>query len=775
MLGIGLNAAVFSVAYGVLLRPLPFPDPERIVHLSLAPSSNAGPVAAPALMLTSGEFSEWETRARIFESAAIFSSIQTPIAGAREPAFAVAAGVSSRFFDVFEMPTRIGRTWRPDEERSAVAVLSERLWVGGFNGDPTVVGRRVVVGGVECDVIGVMPRAFAQPSSRVDAWIPLEVLSTVSGVQARDRGVFQFVGRLRKGVTVQEAEGDARRVAAEIPDGTRQDVRVTRIADDLVRDVRLPLQIAMVTAGAILLIVCVNLANLLLARSTDRTKEFAVRTALGASRWRIVRQVLIEGVTFGLLGTAGALAIAWSIVTVLQRTRPASLPRTEAIALGTPVLSFSLLVGIVASVVFASLPAALAVCRVRTAPLLADGDSVGSDQQHTRWRELFVVAQLALAVTLTVGAGVLTRTFVTLLAIDPGIDIGDVLIIRIMLPPNVYRTPEQQRVFFSRLLDNMRQLPVAQVVGVGTALPPNKSYIQINPPAPGQMGTARRVLLDLVPVSDGFLPAVGARLKRGRLFTSGDTELSPPVAIVSERAAALLAPQRDPLGISIPVGRLPMPSSPRTAAVVGVIDDVRYSGLEATPDGAVYVPFRQRPIATAFVALKTSVPSLSIATAAVAQVRALDPEQLVAEIRTLRDNRDEAVGQPRVRALLADLAATLAIVIAAAGMFSVTAYAVSRRVREIGIRMSLGATSRDVLRLFLGRASRAAALGIGIGLLASLVTNRWLATLLFGIGPDDITAFIAAAILNGIILFVAVWVPARRATMLDPSVTLRAL
>ncbi len=768
--GIGLNTTAFSIVYGVLIQSLPYPNADRIIALARRGPGISTP-SARRVALTIGEYEEWEGHARVLESSAIFASNQLSLGGAGQPGIIAVAGVSPRFFDVFETAPIIGRAWQRAEPAGAVVLISERIWDRRFGRDPSAVGRPLTLNGVQCDVIGVMPATFGFPADRIDAWVPLDLWTRIGGSELRDRGVFQFVGRLRPSVTQAQAEDDVRRVGAELVRDGAVGLHVIRIQDDLVSQVRTPLLLALATSGLTLLILCANLANLLLARSTHRIHEFAVRAALGADRYTLMRQVLVEGALLGAVGTGLALPLTWLMLWSVRAWRPEGLPHIDAVSISMPVLWFSVATGLLASIVFAAVPTAIAVWNAPVAELLTVW-SPAARRQHW-WNHVFLVTEIALAVILTTSAGVLTRSFLKLLAIDVGIDVGNVLVMQVNLPQNMYQTPEQQRDFFGRFVERVRNLPGVRDAGVGTAVPPSRSYIQINPPTKDDAGQVRRLLVDLVPVSDGFLPAVGARLKRGRLFTASDTESESPVAIVSERVATLLLANRDPLGASLPVGRLPMPGHPRTAIVVGVVGDVRYSGLETPPDGAVYVPFRQRPLATAFVAVATEGPPQMIAASVQTIIRDLDPALSAADLRTLRDVTDESMVQPRSRALLAGGMAALALLLSAAGVYTVSAYAVSRRIREVGIRLALGASGTDVIVLFVAQTARVAAVGLVIGVAGAMAMSGWLQSLVYGVGGRQIPELILAAALNGALAAAAVFIAVRGATTVNPALILR--
>ena len=678
---------------------------------------------------------------------------------------------------MFRVPPSIGRWWLPEEHNAPVAVISSRLWTSRFNRDAQVSQREIILNGVQTAIVGVMPPAFAAPSPRVDVWIPLELFARIAGSDLRQRGVFQLIGRLNSGVAPQQASGDALRVASEIQPGRSDRVSLVRLQDVLTAGARLPVLTSLVLTTLILFVLCLNLGSLSLARSADRLQEFAIRAALGGSRRQLARQVLTEGLVLAMGGVAVALLVTTAATSALRAFPLPGVPRVDAVRVDVMVLAYSLLIGIGATALFAVLPAALTASKPRLADLLAQTPFGTGNRRHAFWRESLVVAQLAVAIVLTVGAVVVTRGLIKLLAADTGVDPGHVVVMRLVLPTSTYGTPDLQRTFFSRLLTELHQVQGIRHVGIGTAVPPTKSYMQlgitVRPDHPSE--PARQIALDLVPVSEGFLPAIGARFRAGRQFTDRDNELGQPVAIVSERAAATLGVGPDPLGRAIRLSRLPMPSSPRTAVIIGVVADVRYAGLEGAPSGAVYVPFRQRPLGSAYIAVRTDGPIPNLAADLIRGIRAVDPSQTVAEVRLLSDFRDEPIAEPRARTLFASTGALLALIIAAAGVYGLVAYTVSQRTREIGIRMAIGASAGHVRALFLSQAGRMAALGAVCGATISYAAVQWAGSLMFGIGNIDLPLLTAAVAVHTALVFGAVYVPIRRATRLDPALTLRSL
>jgi putative ABC transport system permease protein len=776
-LGIGVNSAIFTVVDAVLLRPLPFPDAERIMKLWHTPpqSTFAG---MPTFSLSPANFLDWEAQSTSFEAMAIYRGGARTLTGRGEPEALSLIRASASFLPILGLKPIVGRGFTPDEDREGgpdLVALSETFWRTRFGADPGIVGQTLMLDLRPHTVVGIVPNpSFLED---VKVWLPLAWSPATRAV--RDNHNYRAVGKLEPGVTVAQAQADldtiSLRLEAQYPaDNKDWGALVLPLQDDLVGDARPALLILLGAVALVLLIACANLANLMLVRTHGRAKEIALCGALGASRLRVVQQLLAEGVLLGIGGgIAGFLAASYG-VEVLVATFGEALPRAQEVVVDGRVLAFTAGLSIFAGLAAAFAPAWQLTGRDAN-DVLKQGTSRGSSSEvDSRVRNLLVVSEVALALMLLIGAGLLMRSLNGLRAVDPGFDPHNVLTASIMLPEQRYGTPQLQNQFFDRTLAGIRALPGVESAAWIDTLPldgGSSQYVAPEGAPPRQASELPVVAVRLA--SPGYFGTARIRILQGRDFTEADIAGRPGVIIVSERTAQQFWPNQDPIGKHVTLSMM----SPDPREVVGVVAEVKTGELDAgvsDSETAIYAPIAQLTFGGSSLMMRTSVPPERMARALVGVVRQVDPEQPVLEIQPMSSVVEEALGQRPIAMLLLAAFAVLALLLASVGIYSVLAYTVRQRVREIGIRMALGAPSTGVLRLVVldGLKPTLAGVMLGLGLAAVLV--RVLAALLFGVSPYDPGTFASVALLVLAVGILATLIPAYRATRVDPIVTLRA-
>jgi putative ABC transport system permease protein len=767
-LGIGANAALFSVINAVLLRPLPYRDPGRLVTLWESDARHGldrEPVSPP-------NYLDWRAQTRTLEDAAAYRYWGFAVTGAGEPERVTGARVSASLFPLLGVRLAAGRAFTADEDRfgsGAVAVISDALWRRRFGSEPGAVGRSVTLNGGSFTIVGVLPPDAGLPDA--DVWVPLAV--EPFALTQRGARSLTVVGRLRPGATLEQARAElhaiAGRTSAAFPASAGWDVAVVPLKDRLVAGVRPTLLLLWAAVGFVLLIACANLANLMVARAMAREQEMALRTALGAGRGRLVRQLLTESVLVALAGGAAGLLLAGLGVESLLRLSP-SLPRTSEVGVDGAVLVFTLALSIAAGLGFGLVPAWHAAT-TEPGRSLKEGGRATEGKRLSAFRSAAVASEVALALMLLFGAGLLVRSLTRLQAVDPGFQSSHVLTMSVSLPGSRYGEESRKAQFFGQLLDRVARLPGVAAAGVVSHLP--LAGRGLNADVRADHGPETSMLADYVSATPGYFRAMGIPLLAGRQLGEGDGPQSPPVVVISDRLARRLWPGQDPVGRRVAVGAsIGADTSPRV--IVGVVGDVRASGLESEPGAAVYAPFAQNAWPTMSVVVRSSADPVQLAAAVRRQVLAQDPDQPVYAVRTLDDVLGASLASRRVQMLLLGAFALAALALAAVGVYGVVAQTVRRRTHEIGVRVALGAQRRDVLRLVVGRGMRPVGIGVLAGGVAAAATGRLLRGLLYGVTPADPTTFVAAAIFLAVIALVACVLPARRAVRVDPVVALRS-
>jgi predicted permease len=776
-LGIGANTAIFSVVNALLIRPLPLPESDRLVQIvGLDTDGRAQYLSVP-------DFDDVRRQAQRFEALSAFVPQSANLTGRAEPQRVRAGFVSDTFFDVVGVRPAIGRGFQAGvddaEGATRVCVVQHETWQSLFGGEPGLVGRQVVINNEPFTVVGIMPKGFRFPYDEVEVWVPHHTWpvyrqQVASGAIAqRTNGIVAPIGRLRSGVRIQEARAEldavAARIAAEHPDGGERGLRVTSLRDEVISDVR---QAALVLLGAVafvLLIASANVANLMLARAAARGRELATRAALGAGRGRLVSELSTEAGLVWIAGGALGLLLGWSGLQALLAAAPESLPGGIVPGLDATVFLFTLGVTALSGVAFGVVPA-LRFSSPNVAGALAGGRSGIDGGGRSRLRAVLVVGQMALTLMLLVGAGLLTRSFARLAKVDVGFRPEGLLTMEYRLPQNKYPEGPQQWQTHSQIVERVRAVPGVLKATLVRGLPfsgngGSAQFEIVGQAAPEKLPRARTNTVDTA-----YFETMGIPLARGRVFTDHDTAGTPPVVIVSRKLAELHWPGVDPLGRQI---RFPDQKPPIVAEIVGVVGDTKQYNLDETELGFVYAPQAQNPHIFNTLAVRTAGDPMQLAAAVRAAVWSVDPEQPVWKVRTQQSLVERAKGLPRFLAQLMGGYAALALLLAAVGLYGVTSYAVTQRTREIGLRMALGAEPADVLRVVLRRGFALAGLGLVLGLLGSLALGRVIATLLYATKPTDALTLVAVTAVLLAVAGVASYLPARRATRVDPTVALR--
>ena len=783
-LGIGANAAIFSVVNAVLLRPLPWGEPDRAVMIW------SKWTAFEKTWVATGEVVDYRRRSRTLEEVAAWSEGQVNLTGDGEPERLQASSVSANLFSTLRSSPMIGRTFTPQEDLPGgprVVVLGFGLWNRRYSADPSIIGRGVLINGQGYEVVGVMPPGFVLPTDFQNPepsqlWLPLQM--DPNSMDHGSHGLFA-AGRLAPGATVAQAadelRGIARAMTAEglYPVQMQFDTVTLSLTDEVVGSVRRSMWLLFGAVGFLLLIACANVANLLLARAEARQREIAVRSALGAGRWRVLRQLLTESLVLTTISAVAGLGLAYLGVRLVAWWNPASIPRVAAAAVDLRVLVFTAAVALVTSVGF-SLAPALRGMRVDLTDSLKDGaQSVSSGAGRQRFRNSLVVVEMALAVVLLVGAGLMLRSLWALQRVPIGFDPSNVLTMRLALPATDYRSPEEVVAFYQRLLERVRGLPGVRVAGAARSLPLGSTIGDFGlmvegytpPPGTGAKG-------DWQIVTDGYLEAMGERVLRGRGFTAADSSDSQLVALVNEELARRYFSGRDPIGGRIRIGGS-APNRP-WVTIVGLVADVRHNGITDVIKEKFYIPHTQwhrsvgNPMRSMSLVVRTAVEPETLASAIRGEVRSIDPSLPIANVRTMEEIVGATMSSARFTGFLLMSFAVMALLLSAIGIYGVLSYLVSRRTREIGIRVAIGAGRSDVLRLILGSGLLLALGGLAVGLGAAFVATRSMRSLLHEVEPADPLTFATVAVVLTVVAVVASLVPAWRATRVDPVLALKA-
>jgi putative ABC transport system permease protein len=769
-LGIGANTAVFSVVNSVLLNPLTYKDPDRLVRvyekrLQLGRTRNVA--SAP-------DFLDWRAQNQVFDRMAAWTGWGANLTGeGGEPERISGALVTADLFPLLGVEPLHGRTFLPEEDgpgdRGYVVVISHGLWQRRFGGDPSIVGSTVTLNTRSLTVVGVMPPGFQFPTAEAEIWVPLGLNPADPG--NRGSHFLDVVARLKPGVTLEQAQAEmdaiAGRLEQEYPVNTGHGVNLFHLFDETVGNIRPALIVLLAAVGFVLLIACANVASLLLSRAAARRKEMAIRAALGASRMRLIRLMLAESLLLAAAGGAAGLLVAVWGVDGLIAISPADTPRLDEIRIDSRVLIFTSAVTLLTGIVFGLIPALQASRTEMTDSLKEGGRALGSIRN--RARSFLVISEVALSLLLLVGAGLTINSFIRLSSLDPGFDSDNVLTMMLNLPGSKYREPHQQVAFMQRVTSDLGEIPGIESTGLVIILPfgggSGSRYFQIEgrPPQPPGQGLNANFNLS----GPGYFRTLGIPLLRGRDFTDQDTRDKPEVAIINAEMARQFWPDEDPLGKRIRIGDSPW----RT--IIGVVGDTRQSKLDVGPRQEMFYPMLQSPSLFMTLTVRTSGEPKEYISAVRDRVMSLDADLPLYSIRTMNERLAESVAPQRFTLLLMSIFAIVAIALAAIGIYGVMSYNIAQRTHEIGIRMAIGAKTSDVLKMFVRQGMVLAASGMAIGLGAALALTRLMTSLLYGVSVRDPLTFFIVILLLAIVALAACYIPARRAMKVDPMVALR--
>jgi len=769
-LAIGSTTAIFSVVNAVLLKPLSFDEPDRVAILW---ESNPGRgldifTASPA------NFLDWEKQNTVFGSISAYSAGSVTVTGVEESAERIQrAIVSEQFFKVVRTPAQLGRTLLPEDSqkgKDVVAVLSHRYWLNHFGGDPAVVGKDILLDGRPFSIVGVMPAAFMYPND-IDVWVPL----VIAGSTVRGAHTLQTIGRLKDGISFQQSDTEmktiAARLAQEYPQ-TNKDwtIRVFNVHEWIVRDMRPTLLVLLGAVGFVLLIACANVANLLLARGSDRMKEIAVRMSLGAGRVRVLRQLLTENVVLAMAGGVFGVLLAWVGLRALLSIAPTNLPRLSETELNFPVLLFTLTLSLLTGLLFGTFPA-LYILRRNLSEHLKDttrGSTEGAERH--RLRSLLVAAEIALTIVVTVGAGLMMQSLNRLHGVNPGFDPENVLTVQFNLPGAKY-PPDSFPGFADRLLERVRSLPGVTSAASTTTLPLTGAGSTLIYGIEGKLpaNIPEWPNAQIRWITPKLFETLGIAVVQGRDFTAQDRNPAPRVVIINEALARRSFPSENAIGKRIVVGGTNNPP----AEIVGIVRNTQEVDLQESQRALIYLPVLQVPSPNIRLVVKSQTDPASLAGPIRREISAIDKDIATFNIRSMDEVVGLSVARTRFTTTLLGIFAGVALILASVGVYSVMAYQVSQRTKELGIRMALGASRNDVLNMILRSAMFLSCGGAVLGMVGSFALTRLLADMLFQVNPADPIVLGAVTLLLVIVAVGASLVPARRATRIDPMIAIR--
>ncbi len=776
-LGIGANIAIFSVINAALLRPLPFDHPERILFIQ-----NTDPRTGDPIPVSAGDYNDFRDRTQTCEAVGLIRYRENLSLSLGKEAESITVHLAtSSVFQAFGVSPVIGRLFTPEEERMGgdqAILLSYGAWQTRFGGRREIVGSRVSVGGAPGSIVGVLPPGFEYPDRPAEAWVPL--VPTPSEVQERFQHRYRIVARRKADVPLQRVSEEFQAINAQIklvyPKVNNFGMLVEPLSEQRVAASKSGLVLLMAAVGLVLLIACANVASLLLARATSRQKEISIRAALGASRGRLLRQVLTESLLLALAGGVAGIAVAYWSLQAITGLLPANLPGRDSIAIDAMTLAFAVTASLLTGMLFGVSPA-LNASHSSAADALRQRSNSGS-RTSLRLRSALVVAEVAISAILLVGGGLLLRSFLRVISVDSGLETQNVLSMSFSLPRPRYAKAEATTRFFDELLRRLKDTPGVESAGIVNRLPLNGSLGTGPMGIEGRPYTAEDIpVVDVRSASEDYFSTLGIKLLDGRGFAETDTAQSTQVALIDDRVAARYWPGENPLGRRLKIGQ--QRDDNPYSQIVGIVRTVHHDGLDKESRGQVYIPHRQYPVH----GLNVNLYSLVVRTAgnpgamseAVRRViLQVDPDQTAFEVQPMDQLLDRSLAPRRFQTLLVAAFAALALALASFGLYAVIAYSVTLRTPEIGVRVALGAGVGDVLALVASETARLVAAGLVLGLAGAALLTRWLEGLLFGVSRLDVTAFVAAGAIVALVALLATLAPARRALRVDPSRALAA-
>ncbi|HEU5459964.1 MAG TPA: ABC transporter permease [Pyrinomonadaceae bacterium] len=786
-LGIGANTAIFSVVNAVLLNPLPYREPARLVSIWENVPTHGRWRAAPA------NFFDWKKQNTVFEDVAAFGGATATLTGDGDPAQLSGTRVSSGYFPVVGIEPMLGRTFLAEEHergKNEVVILGHSLWQSRYGGDRNVIGRSVSLDGRAYTVVGVMPAGIypVRPATAghlefgeelQDFWMPM--VFSPEFASYRGAHVLGVVARLKQGITIEQARAEmdaiGARLAQEHAANRGEGIIVNQFMNEVVGNVRPALFTLLGAVGLVLLIACANVAGLLLAQHAGRSKEIAIRVALGAGRARLVRQFFLEGLLLSLFGTVAGIALAALGTKVLLQFVPAGVPRLAQVGLDLRVLGFTMLIALGTCLIFGLVPAWQASKPDLQTALEQGGRTSGPGASRLRFRQMLVVFQVSVAVMLVIGAGLLIKSFWLLQRVDPGFEAEGVLSAGLTLPVSKYSEPNLINNFHKQLLERISAVPGVKTATIAYDAPLQSNWtdsVEIE----GRVlpADSRPESANFIPVGPDYFDTVGVKLAAGRKFTPLDDQDHPGVALVNESFVKHYFPNENPLGRRIrpgPPARIWDQQRLTSFEIIGIVRDVKLAGLDAPSEPAYYLPASQAPLGDMTLLVRTTTDPLSIVGAVRQAVWSVDPNQPISNVSTLEKVVDDSIAQRRLNMLLMGLFGGLAMLLSAVGIYGLLSHAVTQRTQEMGIRMALGAQVSDLLKLVLRQGMTLALAGVAIGVAGAFVLTRLIRGLLFGVGPNDAMTFIVVACVLTIVALLACYIPARRATKVDPLIALR--
>ncbi len=783
-LGIGANTAIFSVVNAVLLRDLPYRDSGQLMIVWEQNRARGGRNNVASL----ANFLDWQQQSNSFQEMAAFYDAAFNLTGEGSPEEIPAQVTSGNLLTLIGTEPALGRVYTKEEAepgRNDVVVISHGLWQRRFGGVADIVGKKISLNGETVTVLGVMPQGFkffmkegSRTGKAAEIWTPTNFASVLNG-PTKGRGRFITVaGRLKPGVTPEQAQVEMSTIASRLEKqyaqfNTNMGVNVVPVREQLAGEIKIALYVLLGAVGFVLLIACANVANLMLARAASRQSEFSIRTALGAGRWRIVRQLLTESVLLSILGGALGLLIALWGVDALVALSPPNMLGTEKIGLSMPVLAFTFVISLLTGVVFGLVPALEATRLNLNETLKETGKSNMSSRRSRRMSSVFVVAQVGLALVLLIGSTLMIKSFLRLQAVDPGFKTENLLTLRVTVPASKYPEDNQVVAFHRQVLERLKTLPDVRAVGAVSALPfggnlgaRTSFWIEGRPaPPPGE-----ELSTDVRVTDENYFQAIGIPLLSGRGFTEQEGKEDRRTIIINETMARQHFPGQNPLGQYLKVQMMP---DPQPMEIIGVVADAKYKTLEGPSHPMIYWTHPQLVYSEMTHVLRTNGDPMNLAAAVRREIQAIDRDQPVADVRTMQSWIDELTARSRFGTLLLTIFAGLALVLAAIGIYGVMSYSVTQRTHELGIRIALGAQTRDVLKLILGRGFVLTLVGIALGLAASFALTRVMSSLLFGVSATDPVTFAGLSLLLTGVALLACYIPTRRAMKVDPMVALR--